>query len=110
METRLTKPLGRSPISPTIDDKVGLTENHIEQKFSTISPTSVMHVTYVCRILFKTKADLEEISQAEEEVVNLKKQAANLHLQLNEQNENNRGPVCASCGQPQQRANHQERQ
>ncbi|PIA37073.1 hypothetical protein AQUCO_03100080v1 [Aquilegia coerulea] len=78
MEARLNKPLGRSSISPNIDNK--------------------------------TKAELEEISQAEEDVVNLKKKVADLHLQLNQQSKNKYGSVCASCGQPQQREYHSEHQ
>ncbi|KAF5189359.1 Rho gtpase-activating protein ren1 [Thalictrum thalictroides] len=78
MEARLNKPLGRSSISPNIDNK--------------------------------TKAELEEISQAEEDVVNLKKKVADLHLQLNQQSKDKYVSVCASCGQPQQREYHSEHQ
>ncbi|KAL5714309.1 hypothetical protein ACHQM5_016290 [Ranunculus cassubicifolius] len=56
----------------------------------------------------KTKAELEDISQAEQDVVGLKKKVADLHLQLNQQSKNSFGPVCGSCGQPQPRSIHPE--
>lgn len=56
--------------------------------------------------MLKTKAELEGIALAEAEVINLKQKVADLHVQLNQQREQNYGSVSDSCSQCQQTPNH----
>lgn len=50
----------------------------------------------------KTRAELEEIAQAEAYVINLKKNVDDLETQLNQQFEQNYGPMHASHNHTQQ--------
>ncbi|KAF3975430.1 hypothetical protein CMV_001320 [Castanea mollissima] len=55
----------------------------------------------------KTKAELEEIAKAEEDVIKLKKKVDDLGVQLSQQREQNYGSMHASYNEPQQTLDHQ---
>jgi hypothetical protein len=55
----------------------------------------------------KTRAELEEIAQTEACVINLKKNVDDLEAQLNQQCEQNYGPMHASFNHTQQTPNNQ---
>ena len=55
----------------------------------------------------KTKAELEEIAKAEEDVIKLKKKVDDLGVQLSQQREQNYSSMHASYNEPQQTLDHQ---
>jgi hypothetical protein len=55
----------------------------------------------------KTRAELEEIAQAEAYVINLKKNVDDLEVQLNQQCEQNYGPMHASYNHTPQTPSNQ---